>query len=245
MDFLEQSLGLTRGATVLDVGCGLGTHALELARRGYLVVGLDLSMAMITRAAEAAQYHNLKINFVHTDIREIEFEGAFDAVICMGTTFGFFDDESNRDVLARLYQALKPGGRILTDVVNRDHVIRIQPNLVWFQGDGCVCMEESEFNFFNSRLTVRRTMMRDDGQQSEAEYSIRLYALHELGQLMQSMGFRVLDVSGQEATPGVFFGMQSPRIIILAERRALAKPKSKPKRSPSGVPPRPSKVTEG
>jgi SAM-dependent methyltransferase len=222
VDFIEVSLGLSKGAMVLDVGCGLGLHAIELARRGHLVVGLDLSLAMITRAAESAQLQGLKINFLHADIREIAFDGAFDAVICMGTTFGFFDDEANRDVMHRLYQALRPGGRILLDVVNRDYVVRWQPNLVWFEGDGCVCMEESDFNYFNSRLVVKRTVMREDGQQSNSEYSLRAYSLHELGQLTQALGFRVIEVSGQEATRGVFFGNCSTRILLLAERRAQA-----------------------
>jgi 2-polyprenyl-3-methyl-5-hydroxy-6-metoxy-1,4-benzoquinol methylase len=219
VDFVEASLGLAKGATVLDVGCGLGLHSLELTRRGYLVVGLDLSLAMITRAAEASQEQGLKINFVHADIREMEFDGAFDGVICMGTTFGFFDDDANRDVLGRLHHALRPGGRLLLDLVNRDYVVGLQPNLVWFEGDDCVCMEESDFNYFNSRLTVKRTMMREDGRQSNAEYSLRLYSLHELGQLVQQLGFRVIEVSGQEAIRGAFFGAHSPRILMLAERR--------------------------
>jgi SAM-dependent methyltransferase len=176
---------------------------------------------MITHAAEAAQQQKLRLSFVHADIREMEFDGAFDGAICMGTTFGFFDEESNRDVLARLHQALKPGGRVLLDVVNRDYVTRFQPNLVWFEGDGCVCMEESEFNYFNARLNVKRTMMREDGHQSNAEYSLRLYSLHELGQLMQLSGFRVIEVSGQEAIRGVFFGAHAPRILMLAERRMV------------------------
>jgi 2-polyprenyl-3-methyl-5-hydroxy-6-metoxy-1,4-benzoquinol methylase len=219
VDFIEASLGLAKGATVLDVGCGLGLQSIELARRGYLIVGLDLSLAMITRAAESAQQQNLKVSFVHADIREMEFDGAFDGVICMDTTFGFFDDDANRDVLARMQHALKPGGRMLLDVVNRDYVIKSQPNLVWFEGDECVCMEESEFNYFNSRLTVKRTMMREDGRQTNAEYSVRLYSLHELGQLVQQMGFRVIEVSGQEAIRGAFFGSYAPRILTLAERR--------------------------
>ena len=219
VDFLQNHLELEPGQTVLDVGCGLGLHAIELTRRGFLVVGLDLSLPMITRAAEEAQYAGLKINFLHTDIREIEFDGTFDALLCLGTTFGFFDDESNRDVLRRLHQALKPGGKLMLDVVNRDHVIRGQPNLVWFQGYECVCMEESDFNYFNSRLNVKRTVMQEDGNQTENEYSIRLYSLHELGQLLQKVGFRVKDVTGQESTPGVFFGSHSTRMLISAERR--------------------------
>lgn len=217
-DFILASLGLERGSTILDVGCGLGLHAVELTVRGYLVVGLDLSLPMVTRAAEEAQYRGLKINFLHADIRQIEFEGAFDAVICLGTTFGFFDDESNRDVLSRLHGALKPGGKLLLDVVNRDFAIRSQPNLVWFQGDDCVCMEESEFNYSTSRLHVKRTVMQEDGRQSDSEYSIRLYSLHELYALLRQEGFRVLEVSGQEATRGIFFGMNAPRVLLLATR---------------------------
>lgn len=224
VDFVEASLGLSKGATILDVGCGLGLHAIELTKRGYLVVGLDLSLAMITRAAEAAQDQSLKINFIHADIREMEFDGAFDGVFCMGTTFGFFDEEANRDVLSRLLHAMRPGGRMLLDVVNRDYVVGLQPNLVWFEGDDCVCMEESDFNYFNSRLSVKRTMMREDGRQSNAEYSLRLYSLHELGQLMQQLGLRVIEVSGQEAIRGAFFGAHSPRILMLAERRAQNRP---------------------
>jgi SAM-dependent methyltransferase len=219
VDFMQASLGVAKGSAVLDVGCGLGQHALEFARRGCLVVALDLALPMITRAAEDAQQEGLRINFLHKDIRDIGFEGTFDAVVCVGTTFGFFDDEQNREVLGRLANALKPGGRLLLEVVNRDHVLTSQPNLQWFEGDGCVVMEESDFNYYSSRISVKRTMMREDGRQTESEYSIRLYALHELGQMMQQVGFRVKEVSGQQATRGVFFGAHSNRIILLAERR--------------------------
>ena len=223
VNFMEASLGIKRGDSVLDVGCGLGHHALEFARRGYLVVALDLALSMITRAAEDAQQRGLRINFLHKDIRDIGFEGTFDAVICVGTTFGFFDDEQNRSVLQRLAHALKPGGRLLLDVVNRDFVVQSQPNLVWFEGDGCVVMEESDFNYYSSRLHVKRTMMRDDGRQTDVDYNIRLYSVHELGQMLKQCGFVIREVSGQEATRGCFFGAQSSRIVLLAERRPFTK----------------------
>lgn len=218
-DFLEKSLGLLRGAMILDIGCGLGLQAIELASRGYNVVGLDLSLPMLSRAADEAQDRGMKINFLHSDMKDMAFEGSFDAVLCLGTTFGYFDDESNRQVLERFRRALKPHGVLMVDSVNRDFVVQGQPNLVWFEGDGCVCMEETQFNFITSRLHVKRTMILEDREQRESEYSVRLYPLHELGQLMHNMGFRVTQVSGMEATPGVYFGAASPRLILLAERR--------------------------
>jgi SAM-dependent methyltransferase len=239
-DFIQEILKLPPGSTILDVGCGLGLHALELRSRGYLVVGLDLSLPMLSRAADEAQDRGVKINFLHSDMREMTFEGAFDAILCWGTTFGYFDDESNKKVLERLYQALKPRGLLLLDIVNRDFVVRQQPNLVWFEGDGCVCMEETQFNFIKDRLEVKRTVILDDGRQRETYYSVRLYTLHEIGQLMHHQGFRVASISGQEATPNVFFGADSPRMIILAERRAKkgeAKAKSDGKAKPPPAPP--------
>ena len=218
-DFIERSLSLERGATILDVGCGLGLHAVELSSRGYLVVGLDLSLPMLSRAADEAQDRGLKINFLHGDMREMSFDGAFDAVLCWGTTLGYFEDEVNKRVIERFYQALRPGGTLLVEVVNRDYVVRTQPNLVWFEGDGCVCMEETQYNYIKARLEVKRTVILDDGRQRETYYSIRLYAFHELGQLLHQQGFRVGSVSGHEAIPGIFFGADSPRMLVLAARR--------------------------
>src|SRR5690606_7095863 len=172
------------GSTILDVGCGLGLHAVELTTRGYLVVGLDLSLPMLSRAGDEAQDRGLRINFLHSDMREMTFEGAFDGVLCWGTTFGYFDDETNRKVVQRIHQALRPGGRLLLDTVNRDYVVRSQPNLVWFEGDGCICMEETAFNYFTSRLEVSRQVILDEGQQRTKAYSIRLYPLHEIGQIL-------------------------------------------------------------
>ena len=133
-----------------------------------------------------------------------------------------------------LLRALKPRGLLLLDVVNRDFVIRNQPNLVWFEGDGCVVMEESQMNYITSRLQVKRTVILDDGRQRDNVYSVRSYSLHELGQILHQRAFRVVEVSGREATPGVFFGADSPKLIILAERRIQqAAPPPAPKKTGS------------
>ncbi len=234
VDFIEQSLKLPKGATILDVGCGLGRHAIELTARGYLVVGLDLSLPMLSRAADAAQQRDMKINFLHADMREMTFDGAFDAVISWGTSFGYFEEDTNREVAGRIWRALKPGGRLLLDVVNRDYAIADQPKSGWFQGIGCVCMEESRFNPITSRLHVKRTVMLDDGVQRDTAYSMRLYSLHELGKMLHTLGFRVGEVSGSLATKGVFFASHAPRMTILAERRAMPRTSAMP---PSEPPP--------
>jgi SAM-dependent methyltransferase len=219
VDFIEESLGLATEAMVLDLACGTGRHAIELTRRGYQVVGFDLSLAMLAKAADEAQDRQQKINFVQGDMREMTFDGTFDGVYSWNTSFGFFEEEKNAAVVANIQRALKPGGQLLLDVVNRDFVAQQCPSMVWFEGDGCVCMDDMSIDWITSRMKVKRTMMMDDGRSREIEYSIRIYSLHELGKLLHDNGFRVAQVSGRVAMPGVFLGADSPRTLILAEKK--------------------------
>ncbi len=218
-DFIEESLGLAKGAAILDLACGTGRHAIELTRRGYQVVGFDLSLAMLARAADEAQEREQKLNFVQGDMREMTFEETFDGVYIWNTSFGFFEEEKNAAVITNVHRALKAGGLLLLDVANRDFVANQSPSLAWFEGEGCVCMDEMYIDWITSRMRVKRTMMLDDGRTKETDYSIRVYSLHELGKILHDHGFRVCEVSGRISTPGVFFGAHSPRILIVAEKR--------------------------
>lgn len=219
VDFIEDSLGVEKNGAVLDLACGIGRHAIELARRGYEVVGCDLSLAMLARAGDEAQSRGAKLDFVQGDMRELTFDERFDGVYCWNTSFGYFEEDKNIQVVERVRRALKTGGQFLLDVANRDFLIRQSPSLAWFEGDGCVCMDEMSVDFITSRMRVKRTIMFDDGRSREIEYSMRVYSLHELGKILHDTGFKVSEVTGRTATPGVFFGSESPRTIVLAEKR--------------------------
>jgi SAM-dependent methyltransferase len=218
-EFVIETMTLAQGSQVLDVGCGYGRHAMELAARGIHVVGLDLSTPLLVRGGEEAQRRGLTINFVRGDMRELDFEAQFDAAYCLFSTFGYFDDETNKKTLQNIAHALKAGGKLLIEILNRDYVIADLPTRVWWEGDGCVVLEEVELNYFSSRIQVNRSVVFDDGRQLEQEISVRAYSLHEVGKLMHAAGFRVLEVSGGYQTRGRFFGNQSRHIIVLAERK--------------------------
>ncbi|HEY4106396.1 MAG TPA: methyltransferase domain-containing protein [Polyangiaceae bacterium] len=216
--FIEESLGVAAGGIVLDLGCGAGHHAVEFASRGYGVVGYDLSLYQLALAADVAQERSQKINFLQGDMREMAFEEMFDGVFCWNTTFGYFEEDKNLAVAQRVFRALRPGGMFLIDVVNRDFVAASAPQQVWYEGDACVCMDDMSVDYIASRLRVKRSIILDDGRTKESMFSVRLYSLHELGKLLHEVGFRVTEASGHPTTPGVFFGPNSPRIIILAQR---------------------------
>ncbi len=218
-EFVINAMNLAPGAQVLDLGCGYGRHAMELAARGFHVVGLDLSTPLLVRGGEEAHRRGLTINFVRGDMRELDFENQFDGVYCLFSTFGYFDDETNKKTLQNVARALKPNGKVLVEILNRDYVIADLPTRVWWEGDGCVVLEEVELNYFSSRIQVNRSVVFDDGRQLEQEISVRAYSLHEVGKLMHAAGFRVLEVSGGYQMRGRFFGNQSRHIIVLAERK--------------------------
>ncbi|MBK9069717.1 MAG: methyltransferase domain-containing protein [Myxococcales bacterium] len=220
--FIMQSLGLQPGASVLDVGSGYGRHALELAARGMQVVAFDLSLPLLLRGADEAERRGLAVQFVHGDMRDLDFDAQFDGAYCWFSTFGYFDDDNNRKTAANICRALKPGARVVIEVLNRDYIVSDLPTRVWWEGDGCVVLEEVEFNYFTSRLQSSRSVVFDDGRQLEQELSIRSYSLHELGKLLHAAGFKVVDVSGNLATPGRFLGPLSRHLIVVAEKRVDA-----------------------
>ena len=218
--FIRHSLAPPKGAELLDVGCGYGRHALELAQLGFRLTGLDLSLPMLIRAADHAQRRGLTVNFVHADMREMTFDGQFDGAYCMLSSFGYFDEETNLRVATAICKALKPGGKLLLDIINRDYIVGDLPSRAWWEGDGCVVLEEVDFNYHTSRVLIRRSVVFGNGRQSEQEISMRAYSLHEVGKLLRQAGLRVLDVSGSLATKSRFFGAASRNIVALCERPA-------------------------
>ena len=134
------------------------------------------------------------------------------------------DDDANRHILSSLAKALRPGGRLLLDLPNRDYLVRELPTRVWWEGEGCMVLEEVDFNYFASRLTVQRTVVFEDGRQLEQEISIRAYSLHEIGKLLHHCGFKVIEVSGQMAMRGHFFGADSRSLLVIAEKRPPSSP---------------------
>ncbi len=218
--FIEEALGVVSGGRILDLGAGRGEHAVALAERGYSVTAIDCSEVMAQEIRDRARLRGVQVQVRVEDMRELADEAQFDGVYCVGGTFGYFTEDENIALLQKLHRALKPGGQLLIDVPNRDHLAPRLPSTAWFEGDNCVCMDEASMDFLTSRLHVKRTLMFNDGRVREHSYSIRLYAVHELGRALHKWGFRVVEISGDLPLPGIFFGAESPRIMMLVEKKA-------------------------
>jgi len=130
VDFLLGLFALPVGSSVLDMGCGTGRHAIELASRGYRVTGVDLSEGMLKEAMRKARDANVEVEFVHADAREVALDRVFDAAIClceggMGLLERGEDAEAHDGrILNRIYQHLKPNAPFLMTCMNGYAAIR-------------------------------------------------------------------------------------------------------------------------
>jgi SAM-dependent methyltransferase len=218
-DFIEQCLAPKPGDIVLDIACGYGRHVIELAGRGYQMVGLDLSLPYLMLAAEISTRRKLQANFIHGDMRDLQFKEYFDHGYCTFTSFGYFEDDANVESLRGIHRSLKPKGKFLLEVINRDFAVSACPLRGWWEGIGCVMLEETEFNYATSVLSTKRSVIFEDGRQAMQETHVRLYSLHELVALYKAVGFKILEVSGGVDLRGVFFGADSTHLILLAEKQ--------------------------
>ncbi len=134
VDFLMEELELPPGAAILDVGCGTGRHAVELARRGYAVTGLDLSAEMLRRAEEAATAAGVTVEWIKADAARFSLPPKYDGAICLCEgAFGLLgegDDpiEQPLAILANIRRSLKPEARALFTVLNGLAMIRRHGN---------------------------------------------------------------------------------------------------------------------
>ena len=93
VDFVVDKLNLQPGARVLDLCCGQGRHLLELTRRGFSVLGYDLSAYMLDRCRELAEKEGMRPELVRGDMRKLDFDSEFNAVINMRSSFGYLENE--------------------------------------------------------------------------------------------------------------------------------------------------------
>jgi SAM-dependent methyltransferase len=218
VDFIVEALGLQAGADVLDLCCGEGRHAIELARRGYRMSGLDLSALHLRLARQAAKEAGASVRWYRADMRDIPWEGDFDAVINIFTSFGYLEsDEEDFKVLAGVARALKPGGRFLLDTINREMLVRHWEAHRWQEGtDGTLHLEDRRFDFLAGRQHNRVLSIHPDGTRREREIDLRMYTLKELADMLSRAGLTVRRTWG--GFDGREYGLDSRRMIVLSEK---------------------------
>lgn len=218
--FIAESLAIPEGGDVLDLACGFGRHAIGMARLGFRVTGVDFNARYLDLATSDAEAAGVHVTWRTADMRALGYERAFDGIYSYFTSFGYFDDDDNERVLAELARALRPGGRVLLEMMNRDWLLTHPQQRTWTQReDGALLMEESTLELVPSRVVSRQLLIDPKGgTQVTKQFFLRTYTCAELSALLRRHGLEVNDVTG--GVSGEPYGTDSRRLAIVAERRA-------------------------
>ncbi|MGD8752890.1 MAG: methyltransferase domain-containing protein [Anaerolineales bacterium] len=192
IDFILSQIDLPPGGQVLDVGCGTGRHCIELARRGYHVVGIDPAEAMLSAARHATAEAGVTVELRQVRGEELAEWGTFDAAICLFTTLGQMQaGEDNRALLERVAQALQPGGFLALEVPQRDWVAQnLKTNERIGEGENYTLVTR-RFEPAEKAVLERFTRVSPQG---ERVYRLRyrLFNHPELENLLVRAGFEIL-----------------------------------------------------
>jgi SAM-dependent methyltransferase len=196
IDHIVKLLALEKSAKILDLCCGIGRHSLELARRGYQVVGVDLTEEYLAKARSQARNENLNIQFVRSDMRRFCQIESFEAVINMFTAFGYFEIEAeNKRVLANIYCSLRKGGTLLIDMMGKEVLARIYQERDWHAEDGRIFLRECKMKQ-NWSWADNRWIVLENGKTKEFRFGHRVYSAVEIAGLLKECGFSSVDIYG-------------------------------------------------
>ena len=210
VDFLVEALGLVPGTRVLDVGCGPGRHALELARRGMTVTGVDRSPDFVALAREVAAAEVLTAEFEILDVRDLAFDGEFDAVICLCQGgFGLLGGRDEPAVFARIARSIRTGGVLALSAFSAPFAIR-------FLEDG------ETYDAATGVLHERSTVRNEGGEERDFDLWTTCFTARELELLAAGAGVTVDGVYG--VTPGAYGttppDLERPELLVVGRRLA-------------------------
>ena len=217
-DLVWGLLELEPGMAVLDLCCGHGALANELAARGCRVTGLDSSAVFLERARADAAAGNVEVDYVAGDMRALpQWDERFDRVVNWTTAYGYFDDDGNRGVLDEIARVLRPGGRMAMDL---DNLVRFlasyTPSRVTARrADGDMLVDRHHLDPLTGRFEVERTVVRD-GRARTLRFLKRLFGFPELRDWCTAAGFTAVTAYGEDGEP---LRADHNRMVVVAQRQ--------------------------
>ena len=204
------------GGRVLDLCCGIGRHSLHLARHGFQVTGVDITQPFLDIAAENARKEGLPVTFVQGDMREYCRERAYDLVVNLCTSFGYFEDmEDDLRVLRNIYRSLDKGGKFAIEILGKEVIAATFREVEHLEFEDCKVVAKSRILDNWNRLECRRTITRNGTEREMVAYH-RLYSATELKGYLEDIGFSRIRIYGDFA--GSPYDNVAKSMIMIAEK---------------------------
>jgi SAM-dependent methyltransferase len=196
VDFIEEICNLEKGNHVLDLMCGFGRHALELGRRGYKVTALDNSSAYIDEIKNKVKEENLPVESRVTDVVNSFFQGSFDAAICMGNSFAFFDEEAALQLLKKLSAVLPVGSKFIINTWAIGEIaIRYFQERTWLNVEGGYKhLTENKYLFNPTRIETDTFIIAPEGTMEVIKGVDYIFTISELQSLLRKGDFELKEV---------------------------------------------------
>jgi SAM-dependent methyltransferase len=195
-DFLEKALQAPPRGRLLDVPCGNGRHAVELAGRGYWLTGIDSSEEFL---AEARGATTLPSRWILGDMRELPGlvePAAFDGAYCCGNSFGYLDADGARKFLAAVATALKPGGRFVMDTgMAAESILPTLGKGRWHRLGDMIVLSENQYHPAESRLDIDYTFI-ENGTVETRPSSSYCFTTGEICRMHAESGLEVVALQG-------------------------------------------------
>jgi cyclopropane fatty-acyl-phospholipid synthase-like methyltransferase len=210
--FLADHLELQSGMSVLDVPCGNGRHAIELARQGVRMTGVDISAGFLEEARRNAP----KVEWMQRDMRNLPWTFRFDAAYCWGNSFGYFDHDNCQKFLGAIAAALKPGGRFLLEsgAVSESILPAFQSERELRFGD-LDFASRATYDAAEGRMDITYTFTRGERQEVKPIHQW-VHSAAELRRMLSRSGLEPLAAFGD--MEGARYALGSARFIALARR---------------------------
>ncbi len=207
--------------SVLDIACGAGRHALELARLGYRVTGNDLSPFLLEEARKSAMNSLVSLKLTCCDMRNIPSSGHYDLVVQLFTSFGYFDlKEDDQLVLNRAYGALQHGGWYVLDLLNPVHLAGNLVSHSHRMAGELTIIEDRAFD--GDRITKTMNITHPQGKTTTFSESVRLYSKEEIIAMLQKEGFTIKSIVGNYQGEH-FMKTDSPRMIVFCRKQSFVR----------------------
>ncbi len=197
-DFIEKEINYAKNSKILDIGCGTGRHSIELSKRGYQVIGIDLSSSALKHAQKKALAENLSINFQQHDARNLPFSQEFDLaiMICEGAFPLMETDEMNFQILQNAANALKSNGKFIFTTLNGlfplFHSVKDFLNANIQEGN----TDEHSFDLMSFRDISTIHIEDDLGNKKNIKCNERYYVPSEITWLLKTLKFTTIDIFG-------------------------------------------------
>lgn len=201
-DFIEKEINFDKSLKIIDIGCGTGRHAIELAKRGYNVAGVDLSEDQIKRAKEKAQEAGVTIDFQIQDARSLAFDGEFDLAImlCEGGFSLMETDEMNFEILKNATKALKEKGKLIFTTLNGLFPLFNSVKKFYESAakEGQAEYKDCSFDLMTFRDHNTAVIEDDSGNKKKLKCNERYYVPSEITWLLKTLGYEKIDILGAE-----------------------------------------------